>query len=42
MSVTSRGGEAPDTTMNLVWTLGILLGAAVIFALYAGNTRRKP
>jgi len=28
--------------MNLVWILGILLGAALLFALYAGNNRRKP
>jgi hypothetical protein len=29
-------------TMNFVWVLGILLVAALLFALYAGNTRRKP
>jgi hypothetical protein len=29
-------------TMNFVWALGILLVAALLFALYAGNTRRKP
>jgi hypothetical protein len=28
--------------MNFVWVLGILLVAALLFALYAGNTRRKP
>jgi len=28
--------------MSLTWILGILLGAALLFALYAGNTRRKP
>jgi len=28
--------------MNLPVTLGIILGAALIFALYAGNNRRKP
>jgi hypothetical protein len=29
-------------TTNFVWVLGILLVAALLFALYAGNTRRKP
>jgi len=28
--------------MNLVWILGIIIGAGLIFALYAGNNRRKP
>jgi len=28
--------------MNFVWILGILVVAALLFALYAGNTRRKP
>jgi hypothetical protein len=40
--VTSRGGEPLDTIMSLTWILGILLGAALLFALYAGNARRKP
>jgi hypothetical protein len=28
--------------MNFVWVIGILVVAALLFALYAGNTRRKP
>lgn len=28
--------------MNLTLVLGIIIGAALIFALYAGNNRRKP
>jgi hypothetical protein len=28
--------------MNYVWVIGILVVAALLFALYAGNTRRKP
>jgi len=28
--------------MNYVWVIGILVVAALVFALYAGNTRRKP
>jgi hypothetical protein len=28
--------------MNYVWVVGILVVAALLFALYAGNTRRKP
>jgi|GEM_PF-1259374 len=28
--------------MNFVWIVGILVVAALLFALYAGNTRRKP
>jgi hypothetical protein len=28
--------------MNYVWIIGILVGAALVFALYAGNTRKKP
>jgi len=28
--------------MSLPWIIGILIGAALLFALYAGNTRRKP
>ena len=28
--------------MNYVWIIGILIAAALLFALYAGNTRRKP
>jgi len=28
--------------MNYVWIIGILIAAALLFALYAGNTRKKP
>jgi hypothetical protein len=28
--------------MSFTWILGILVIAALFFALYAGNTRRKP
>ena len=28
--------------MDLTMTLGIIIGAALLFALYAGNNRRKP
>jgi hypothetical protein len=27
---------------NYIWVIGILVVAALLFALYAGNTRRKP
>jgi len=27
--------------VSLTWLLGIIIGAALVFALYAGNTRRK-
>jgi hypothetical protein len=28
--------------MNYVWIIAILVVAALVFALYAGNTRKKP
>jgi hypothetical protein len=28
--------------MSYVWIIGILIVAALLFALYAGNTRKKP
>jgi len=28
--------------MNYIWVIGILVVAALLFALYAGNTRKKP
>jgi hypothetical protein len=28
--------------VDLAWILGIIIVAALLFALYAGNTRRKP
>jgi len=28
--------------MNYVWVIGVLVVAALAFALYAGNTRKKP
>jgi hypothetical protein len=27
---------------NYIWVIGILVVAALLFALYAGNTRKKP
>jgi hypothetical protein len=28
--------------VDLAWIVGIIIVAALLFALYAGNTRRKP
>jgi hypothetical protein len=28
--------------MSFTWTIGLLIGAALLFAIYAGVTRRKP
>jgi len=28
--------------MSFTWTIGLLVGAALLFAIYAGVTRRKP
>jgi len=28
--------------MSFTWIIGLLVGAALLFALYAGVTRRKP
>jgi hypothetical protein len=39
---TSSVVETRERIVSLTWILGILLGAALLFALYAGNTRRKP
>lgn len=28
--------------MSYTWIIGLLVAAALVFALYAGNTRKKP